>query len=96
MRGVLAIVVPLALPTVLYVIYMTLARRRAVASGTSTEPMEMPWSWLIAAGGILAIITFTAMYLLEDVNRGEYHPAEIIDGEIRPGYFDNDRPSGSD
>jgi hypothetical protein len=96
MRGVLAIVVPLALPTVLYVIYMTLARRRAGAGGTATVPTEMPWSWLIVAGGVLAVVTFTAMYLLESVDPGgEYHPAQIIDGEIRPGYFDNKSPDSN-
>lgn len=89
MRVFLAIVVPLALPTALYLIYMTLARRRSGIAGTAAQPMEMPWSWLAISGGLLVIVTLVALYLFEDVGRGRYHPAEMIDGEIRPGYFDD-------
>lgn len=88
MRALLAIVVPLALPTALYIIYMAMARRRAEATGGAAPPMEMPWSWLIIAGGILVVVTFVALYLFEDVGRGQYHPAQVIDGEIKPGYFE--------
>jgi H+/gluconate symporter-like permease len=91
-RAFLSIVLPLALPTALYVVYMTLARRRPGAAGAAAQPMEMPWSWLIIAGGILAIVTFLALYFFEDVGRGQYHPAQIIDGEIKPGYF-GDKPN---
>jgi hypothetical protein len=91
-RAFLAIVLPLVLPTALYVVYMTLARRRPGAAGAAAQPMEMPWSWLIIAGGVLAIVTLLALYLFEDVGRGPYHPAQIIDGEIKPGYF-GDKPN---
>ena len=92
MRAFLAIVLPLALPTALYVLYMTLVRRRPGAAGAVEQPMEMPWSWLIIAGGILVIVTLSALYLFEDAGRGKYHPAEIIDGKIKPGYF-GDNPN---
>lgn len=92
MRAFLSIVLPLALPTALYVVYMTLARRRPGAAGAAAQPMEMPWSWLIIAGGVLAIVTFLALYFFEDVGRGQYHPAQVIDGEIKPGYF-GDKPN---
>ena len=92
MRAFLAVVLPLALPTALYVLYMTVARRRPGAAGAAAPPMEMPWSWLIIAGGILAIVTLLALYLFEDTGHGQYHPAEIIDGEIKPGYF-GDKPN---
>jgi H+/gluconate symporter-like permease len=91
-RAFLSIVLPLALPTALYVVYMTLARRRPGAAGAAAQPMEMPWSWLIIAGGVLAIVTFLALYFFEDVGRGQYHPAQVIDGEIKPGYF-GDKPN---
>jgi len=89
MRAFLAIVLPLALPTALYVLYMTLAKRRPGATGAVAQPMEMPWSWLIVAGGILVVVTVVALYVFEDTGRGKYHPARIIDGEIKPGYFDD-------
>jgi len=87
MRAFLAIVLPLALPTALYVLYMTLARRRP-GGGAAAQPIEMPWSWLIIAGTVLVIVTLLALYLFEDAGRGTYHPARIVDGEIKPGYFD--------
>ena len=87
MRAFLAIVLPLALPTALYVLYMAVAKRRPGAAGLA-QPMDMPWSWLIIAGGILVIVTFVALYAFEDAGRGTYHPARIIDGKIEPGYFE--------
>jgi hypothetical protein len=90
-RAFLAIVLPLALPTALYVLYIALVRRRRPA-GAASQPMEMPWSWLAIAGGILVIVTLSALYLLEDFGRGPYHPAQYIDGQIKPGYF-GDKPN---
>ncbi len=89
MRALLAIVIPLALPTILYFMYTALARRRSGAGQVPAAPMEMPWSWLLVAGGILAAVTFVALYVFEDRERGQYHPAQVIDGEIKPGYFDD-------
>ena len=90
MRAFLAIVLPLALPTALYVLYMALVKRRPGTPGVTAPPMEMPWSWLLIAGGILVIVTIVALYVFEDSGRGKYHPARIIDGEIKPGYFEDD------
>ena len=75
MRAFLAIVLPLALPTALYVLYMTLTRRSG-AAGAAAQPMEMPWSWLAIAGGILVIVTLSALYLFEDFGRGEFHASD--------------------
>jgi len=92
MRALFSIVVPLVLPTALYFVYMTLARRRGVASGANSQPIDVPWSWLIIAGGVLVVITFVALYLFEERGRGTYHPAQTINGQVRPGYFD-DKPN---
>jgi hypothetical protein len=91
-RAFLAIVLPLALPTALYLLYMTLVRRRSGAAGATSRPIEMPWSWLAISGGILVIVTLLALYLFQDFGRGSYHPAQYIDGEIKPGYF-GDKPN---
>jgi len=91
-RAFLELVVPMALPTAVYVLYMTLIKRRPGAAGAPAQPADMPWSWLIIAGGLLVIVTFIALYVFEDSGRGQYHPARIIDGEIKPGYFD-DKPN---
>ena len=38
---------------------------------------------------ILVVVTLVALYVFEDTGQGKYHPARIIDGEIKPGYFDD-------
>ena len=91
MRVVFSIVLPLVLPTALYFVYMTLVRRRGSTSA-STQPIEVPWSWLIVAGGALMLITVVALYLFEDRERGAYHPARTINGQVQPGYF-GDKPN---
>ena len=89
MRGFFAIVLPLALPTAAYLLYMSLVRRRPGAANSPAQPIEIPWSWLIVAGSVLAVVTLVAVYVFEDAGRGTYHPAQTIDGKIKPGYFDN-------
>ena len=63
---------------------------------TSEAPLQRDdiskLSGVVIAGGILVIVTLSALYLFEDVGRGKYHPAEIIDGKIKPGYF-GDNPN---
>lgn len=88
MRGFLAILIPLLLPTILYVLYAKFVRRHAQTAGGAAVPLEMPWSWLAIAGGVLAIVVFFAIYLFEERGAGRYHPAQVIDGEVKPGYFD--------
>jgi drug/metabolite transporter (DMT)-like permease len=92
MRALFSIVLPLVLPTALYFVYMSLARRRGGASVADVRPTDVPWSWLLVAGGVLVVITYVALYLFEDRGRGAYHPARIIDGQVQPGYFD-DKPN---
>jgi len=87
-RAFLAILIPLLLPTVLYILYARFGRRDAASVGGETVPADMPWSWLLLSGGLLVLVTFFAIYLFEDRGGGGYHPAQIIDGEIKPGYFD--------
>ncbi len=92
MRALISILVPLALPTVLYFAYAAIVRRRRVGTAENAEPVTVPWAWLGIAGALLAIATVVGFALLEGVgNRGTYHPARVIDGKIQPGYFD-DKP----
>jgi hypothetical protein len=91
MRVVFSIVLPLVLPTALYFVYMTLVRRRGSTSAGS-QTIDVPWSWLIVAGGALMLITVVALYLFEDRERGTYHPARTVNGQVQPGYF-GDKPN---
>ena len=91
MRVVFSIVLPLVLPTALYFVYMTLVRRRGSTSAQS-QPIDVPWSWLAVAGGVLMVITVFALYLFEDRGEGTYHPARTVNGQVEPGYF-GDKPN---
>lgn len=85
MRQFLQIVVPLLLPTVLYFVYLKLARRRG---GGSNAPPDVPWVWLGIAGGALVLVSLGAVALMGGAPPGShYEPAKVIDGRIEPGHF---------
>ena len=74
-----------------------LARRRAMNVTTLVEEGKsmtlLPW-----IAGLLVLLV--GLFLLADYQRSpvdsEYRPAEIRDGEIQPGGFDNDEPTDAD
>jgi hypothetical protein len=85
MRQFFQIVVPLLLPTLLYFLYLKLARRRA---GGGNAPPEVPWAWLGIAGAALVAVTLGAAALIGGAPPGShYEPAKVIDGKIVPGQF---------
>jgi TRAP-type C4-dicarboxylate transport system permease small subunit len=53
-----------------------------------------PWTWLAAAGALLAAASLMATALLQSDNRaGTYVPAETSpDGSVTPGHFESRRP----
>lgn len=89
MRQFLSIVVPLLLPTVLYLLYMTMVRqRRSTTAGAGSGWQEVPWTWLGIAGALLLVVTLGAAALFGGADPGsEYRPARLIDGKIEPGGF---------
>ncbi len=88
MRVFVTIVVPLVLPTVLYILYLVALRRRLVGQepGAAASLGRIPWVWLGVAGGVLMLVTFLAVAKLDDAPPGShYEPAKVIDGVIQPG-----------
>ena len=66
MRQLLYYVVPLLLPTALYVLYMMWARRRAVSAGVQAPDWrEGPIFWFVLGGLVLIIASFVALFVLE-------------------------------
>ena len=57
---------------------------------TGRDHADTPWSWLIAAGAILAALSLLATGVLQGDNRGKtYVPAETTsDGRVAPGHFE--------
>jgi hypothetical protein len=89
MRRFLEIVVPLLLPTALYMAYLLAARRRAAAvPGQSGWWREVPWAWLAISGGLLVLLSLFAASLFGGAPPGSrYEPARLQNGTIEPGKF---------
>jgi hypothetical protein len=90
-RALLQIVLPLLLPTLIYVIWAVFFRKPG-AAGDEDGPhwvRQGPWLWLIAAGIVLmaAGLGFTAWTGGANPG-GTYVPARLEDGRVVPGRFE--------
>lgn len=89
LRVILTIIVPLLLPTVVYVGYVALERRRLASSG-GPQPWYVgaPWAWLIGGGLLLMIATLAVLTNFSSGSPGEvYVPAHVRpDGSLVPGH----------
>lgn len=87
-RILLQYLLPLLLPTVLWLIwYFAVGRRRPTADGGPSRLEHGPWFWLILAGVVLlgASLGYTALTLGLDPNSGTYVAPHLQDGKIVPG-----------
>jgi len=82
MREFLTIVVPLALPTVLYLIWLRLS------SGGFVWRL-VPLLWAAGAGAaLLALVLFTVTVHFGGAARGTYVAPQWRNGRIVPGHFE--------
>jgi hypothetical protein len=77
-RILLTYVLPLILPTVLYLLWL----RFAVARGRAPE---VPYVWLLLAGLVLVTITVFGLTLSGGTPTGRYQPPHLEDGRVVPG-----------
>ena len=87
MRTQLQFVLPLVLPTAIYVLWAVYMRRRARMTGSSNIPLisEGPWVWLISAGLVLVIAGLVAFAFLDtSFPAGEVLPPRFEDGVLVP------------
>ena len=83
-RAILQAAIPILLPFVLYFAYAYLVRKRRPGDA---EPI--PWSWLIGAGLLLAIVVSIILLFLGGADPGQtYIPPRYEDGRIVPGHFE--------
>ena len=88
-RAFLTIVLPLLLPTALYLLW-AIAMRRAQTAGVTDILRGLPWPWLGAAGIALlaAVLVLVAFGFGRSADTAHYVPPRTIDGKIVPGHIE--------
>jgi hypothetical protein len=86
-RVFLTIIVPLLLPTAAYVLWAMSIGRGQIA-GAATEWRGLPWTWLLIAGAILAVLVMVTVVELGGARTGTYVPPRVENGEIVPGHVE--------
>lgn len=84
-RVALTIILPLLLPTALYLLW-------AFAAGRLAEPSALvwrglPWGWLAICGAVLAAAVLVLVSQLGGVRNGTYVPPHVEDGRVVPGHM---------
>jgi hypothetical protein len=82
-RILLTIVLPLLLPTLLYLLWLAASRRAALAAPSPSR--DMPWIWLAGAGIVLAALLLFFINIRVG-SQGAYVPPKYIDGHVVPGH----------
>jgi len=77
MRVFFTVIIPLLLPTAIYLMWLRLA-----AKG---EQREVPWVWLGVAGVVLMASLLAGLTLYGGAKDGIYVPPHVEDGRIVPG-----------
>ncbi len=82
-RVFLEVVLPLLLPTALYLLWISSLRPKGAVDWTG-----LPWIWLAGAGALLvAIVLFLAADLFGSPKNGVYVPPRWQNGRIVPGHI---------
>ncbi len=86
-RVLLTIVLPLLLPTALYLLWVTTLR--PPSPGGDTPWAALPWVWLAGAGVVLlAIVLFVVTVHFGAPQQGVYVPPRWQNGHIIPGHIE--------
>jgi hypothetical protein len=92
LRVVVTIVLPLLLPTVLYLGWMWIVRSSFGAETGAESWAALPWIWLAGAGAaLLAVVLFVVTIGFGAAERGLYVPPRWINGHIEPGHIEPGR-----
>jgi hypothetical protein len=88
-RAFLTVVLPLLLPTALYLLW-AVAMRRAASPGVADLLRGFPWVWLAAAGIALlaAVLVMAALGFGRGADTAHYVPPRAVDGQIVPGHVE--------
>ncbi len=82
-------VLPLILPTLLYVaVQVWRSRGGGVAASVSPVLRGAPWVWLAASGLVLGVASLGAVAIFSGAPPGaRYVPAHVEDGDVAPGGY---------
>lgn len=88
-RAFLTVILPLLLPTALYLLW-ALAMRRAQAVEIGDLLRSLPWPWLAAAGValVMAVLILVAFGFGRSADTAHYVPPRTVDGKIVPGHIE--------
>jgi predicted membrane-bound mannosyltransferase len=90
LRVLITIVLPLLLPTAIYVAWIALASRSA--SGEKPRLGAMPLVWLVLAGVVLlAAVLVTITVHFGEPDRGQYVPPRYEGGRVVPPHLEPPR-----
>jgi len=86
-RAFLTIMLPLLLPTALYLLWV-FAMRRVEAAGVGEVLRNLPWVWLSAAGFVLlaVVLVLAALGFGRSADTAAYVPPRAVGGQIVPGH----------
>ena len=84
-RVFLTIILPLLLPTVLYLLWAVLTNRFRLGGALETWE-RLPWIWLGLAGLAAAGVVVVTMVQIGDRAEGIYVAPHVENGEIVPGH----------
>jgi len=96
LRKFLTIVLPLALPVLLYMLHVVIARRRGRMARAPTV-RESPWPWLLGSGVALMAAALIAwrVFLGEGAEPGQVIRSPAYeDGELKPGGIEEGESGG--
>jgi hypothetical protein len=95
LRVFFTIVLPLVLPTALYLVWLWLAHWSPRGSAEESRQGEtvhwaaLPWVWLAAAGALLlALMLFVVTVHFGTSEPGNYVPPRVENGRIVPGHIE--------
>lgn len=87
LRVFLTIVLPLLLPTAVYLLWI--GTFGAAQEGSTISWMALPWIWLAGAGALLlAIVLFVVTVHFGSPQEGIYVPPRWEDDQIVPGHIE--------
>jgi hypothetical protein len=91
LRVFLTIVLPLLVPTAIYLLWMGIVG--AMQEGSTISWTALPWIWLAGAGVVLLVIVlFVVTVHFGAPQEGVYVPPHLEDGQIVPGHIEPKSP----